>query len=150
MGEMTLRPEDAAKLREYVAEKGMPVEFEEFTDFEKRYPEYAPDRREKVSTYGWRDFDATYHCTKTPKGKYSSDLYGNCHWIVPEGAVLYEITYSQFAGTGAGNDQEVGINVEGCYCACGKYTDMTLRITESFSDIMAMLLDVPKYREYTL
>lgn len=148
MGEMTLRPEDATKLREHVAKNGRPVKFEDFTDWEKKHPEWAPDRREKVNVYGWQDFDATYHCLTGPK-KYKS-LYGGCHWIVPEGAKLYEITYSQFAGTFTGNNEEVGINVEGCHCACGKYTDVTLRIDEPFSDILAMLLGVPKYREYTL
>lgn len=147
MGEMTLRPEDAAKLREHVAKRGRPVRFEDFTDWERKNPEYAPDRREKVSVYGWQDFNAIYHCTDGPS-RYKE--YGGCHWVVPEGVRLYEITYDQFAGTFTGPNYEVGINVAGCHCACGKYTDMTLRIDEPFTDIMAMLLDVPKYREYTL
>jgi hypothetical protein len=60
--------------------------------------------------------------------------------VIPEHAVVKEETYSQFAGTFTGADEEVGLNVAGVSCACGRYTDVTIRVTSSLGDAIQALL----------
>ena len=141
-----LRPEDADKLREYVAKEGRPVRFIEPTEYEAKHPKFYPPRS-LVSVYGWTDFDAAYHANGWSRGGEKQDP---CRWVVPKGAVLYEQTYSQFRGTFTDNEEEIGVNVEGCHCSCGEYTDVTLRVVASFTEIMRVLLGVPKNMEYQL
>jgi hypothetical protein len=131
------------KLREFMQEKGRAVAFDQ-RELE-RWPEH-PDMW--VSPYAWMDFGAGYHILGTQYGGKKPE--GPCSWIVPEGAVLTEQTYSQFAGTDAGNAQEVGINVAGCRCACGEYTDMTLRFTGSLTEVLHSLLGIPTQTELVL
>lgn len=122
-----------AKLRKFMEDKGEPVRFEP-----KRY-EWQED--DEVSTYGWHDYEATLHCR--PVDPKYSDTDG-CHWIVPEGAVAYERGYSQFTDTFHDNEDEVGINVRPAHCACGKYTDVTLRYVGSLAEVIRELTGVPK------
>ena len=142
-----LRPEDSAKLRAYLEDKGLPVKFREPNSYEARHPEWYP-RRELVSTYGWTDYDAAHHALGGYRAKHQEGQ--PCPWVVPKGAVLYEQTYSLFQDTLSDNKEEVGVNVEGCHCSCGKYTDVTLRVVATFTEIMRVLLGVPKNMEYQL
>ena len=50
--------------------------------------------------------------------------------------VLREVTYSMFTDTFSGNDDEVGVECSPVHCACGKYTDVTLRWVGSLGDLM--------------
>jgi hypothetical protein len=118
-----------AALRDFMQRKGQPMHFEE-----------GYDGTPRVSTYGWSNWEPTEHCTPF-NSKYNTG--GGCSWVVPEGAVLTEETYSMFAGTFTGNDEEVGINVSGCRCACGKYTDVTLRYTGSLGSVLTEIFGKP-------
>jgi hypothetical protein len=87
---------------------------------------------QNVSVYGWCDYDAQRH------------IYDDkCAWIVPKGAQLEERTYSQFVGTFTDNAEEIGINVSPAHCACGRYTNRTLRHDGSLQDILAGILKIP-------
>lgn len=131
-----IEAEYKAKLREFVQEKGRAVQF-----VEQRYSWSEPD---DVSTYGWTDYDAEKHIHPWD----AKDE--RCSWVVPEGATLTERTYSQFTDTFHSNENEVGINVAGCHCACGKYTDMTLRYVGSLTEVLHSLLGIPTRTEIVL
>lgn len=103
---------------------------------DKRYDWQEDD---DVSTYGWQDHEAVRH-TVPADGEYGGD---GCHWIVPKGAVLYERTYSQFTDTMSDNDDEVGINVKGCRCACGRYDEVILRYTGTLAEVMQEITGAP-------
>lgn len=122
---MTIDDQIKAAMRQFVADKGMKVNFKE--------PRYSWEKEDDVSTYGWADYDAVDHVST---GKYGD----GCFWVVPEGTVVKEYTYSMFTGTFADNDEEVGINAIGCHCKCGKYKDVTLRVTSSLGDAIQALL----------
>lgn len=121
-----------AKLRKFMEDEGEPVLF-----VPKHY-EWQED--DQVSTYGWHDWDAVWHC----KPGRSHPESAGCHWIVPEGAVAYEREYSQFTDTFHDNEDEVGINVRPAHCACGKYTDVTLRYVGSLAEVIRELTGTPK------
>lgn len=106
-------PELKAAIREFIVAEGSPVEFQE--------PWYEGDTTHHVSPYSWRDWAAEDHASAT------SWREAPCHWLVPEGSFLYEESFSCFQDTGSDNVDRSGINVSGCRCACGKYTDVTLR-----------------------
>ena len=116
-------------VRTFIAQHGDSVCFEE--------PQYNGD--DCVSFYGWRDYSTFEHVNKLGKTP-------ACKWVVPEGAELSEVTYSQFAGTFTDADQEVGVNVSGAHCACGKYTDITLRWTGTVTDMLHSILGLPDAR----
>jgi hypothetical protein len=119
-------------MRVYLATSGRKVLFEE------KYPGAEPD----VSPYAWMDFDAIDHV----RG-YSGV---GCHWIVPNGSHVKEETYSQFVGTDYGNEDEVGLNVSGVNCACGKYKDVTIRVCASLGEAIRHLLGYDPTKEMTL
>jgi hypothetical protein len=125
------------KVRVFMAEHGEPVAVEE-----KRY-EWEQD--DEVSTYGWVDYDAKRHCK--PVEKWDGD---GCQWVVPQGARLYERTYSMFMDTFSDNKDQVGINVTGCRCVCGKYTDTILRYEGGLADIMRAITGAPARAEVVL
>lgn len=127
------------KLRDFIARKGMKVNFEQ---------RFSTDAEDDVSTYGWTDYDATDHITPW-RGRGAAKREG-CEWIVPEGAELYERTYSMFTDTFSDNEQEVGINVKGCSCKCGKYKDVTLRYKGSLTEVLADILGIPTQNRLTL
>lgn len=110
------------KIRAYVAENGRPFD--------------------KIGLpYGWSHYAAERHIYGQ---HYQNEEGEGCEWVVPEGVTLTEETYSMFAGTEASNDQEVGINVTGAHCKCGKFTDVTLRCSSPLSEILAFVLGVPE------
>ena len=127
-----------AAMRSFMEKHGMKVVVEE------RFYDWAED--DDVSPYGWGDHEAYSH-VRPAEGKYPGE---GCHWIVPEGAKLYERTYSQFAGTFVDNENEVGINVAGCRCACGKYTDVILRYTGTLAEVMREITGAPARTEVVL
>jgi hypothetical protein len=103
-------------LRELVATSGCPVLF-----IDKDHPfEFA-----RVSTYGWKDYDAMEHIR-----------FDKCSWIVESGATVIEETYSEFLDTDVPNKNSVGINVELARCACGRYTNVTLRVECSLREAL--------------
>lgn len=124
-------------MREFMERRGAKIEVSDRYDWEDA---------DAVSTYGWHDYQAGQH-VRPAEGQYPGD---GCHWIVPEGAVLYERTYSMFTDTFHDNQDEVGINVKGCHCACGKYADVILRFDGSLADVMRELTGAPKSAEVTL
>jgi hypothetical protein len=127
------------KLRDFVARKGRKVNFEKRWGFEED---------DEVSIYGWVDYDAEAHLQgRDRKGERTLPP---CSWVVPEGAELYERTYSMFTDTFSDNEQEVGINVKGCRCACGKYADVTLRYKGSLTEVLADILGLPEQTRFTL
>lgn len=101
---------------------------------------------DETNVYGWQDFDSYEHVRPATE-KWRGD---GCHWVVPEGARLYERTYNQFAGTFVDNENEVGINVAGCRCACGKYTDVILRYTGTLAEVMREITGAPARVEVIL
>lgn len=128
------------KMRDFLARKGKPVLFEERTGW---------DDEPKVSTYGWTDHNADVHCQPVVTTK--TYTYGEgCHWVVPEGAVLTEHTYSQFTDTFSPNNDEVGVNVTPAHCACGKFTDMTLRYAGSLGEVIREIVGVEHRNEIIL
>jgi hypothetical protein len=112
-----------AGMRQLIADKGQKVNF--ISDEPDFWGEF------RVSTFGWTDYEASEHTAS----------YGDkCHWIVPEGTLVKETSYSQFNGTFVDNEEQLGLNAAGCRCACGKYTDVTLRVTSSLGDAIQALL----------
>lgn len=87
--------------------------------------------------YGWHDRKAQYHCK--PVEQWNGD---GCHWVMPDGTPdIREYMYSMFGDTSRGNDDEVGIELNGVSCACGKYTGQTLRIEGSIGDLLDRILN---------
>lgn len=138
-----IEAEYKAKLRDFMERKGRKVEFNERErKLHPDWPEYH------VSTYGWSDYEADLHIHAR---EWRATSHGDdCKWIVPEGAELVEQTYSQFDGTDADNLQEVGINVSPCHCACGKYSDVTLRFAGSLTEVLHDLLGITQQTRFTL
>jgi hypothetical protein len=126
------------KMRAFMEEKGVPVAVE------KRGYDWEKD--DDVSPYGWTDYDALRHCKGVDSG-YQGD---GCAWVVPEGARLYERTYNQFDGTFTDNKNQVGINVAGCRCACGKYTDTFLRFDGTLDEVIRQITGAPGRAEIIL
>ena len=96
-------------IRTFIVTAGSPVEFigEDWLG------------RPAVSFYSWLNFEALPHVDPRKDG---------CSWEVPEGSFMYEESYDQFQGTFYEGDTSTdGINVSGCRCKCGKYSDITLR-----------------------
>lgn len=146
MRENSYSPELRERLRDLVARKGVPVEINEAFD-----PKDPWNFESEVSVYGWTDYKAQLHAppaawasgrsrslSRSPRRNTYMEI-GTCNWVVPEGVVLRERSYSQFDGTGCDNEDEVGINVYGCHCECGQYTDMVLRYTASLADTIREL-----------
>lgn len=126
------------KLRDFMARKGSAVKFDKRWDFQDD---------DEVSPYGWTDFEAEYHILGQG---YRKDTGGPCKWVVPEGAELYERTYSMFDNTFTDNKPEAGINVTGCHCECGKYSDVTLRFVGSLTEVLHDILGIPTQTRLTL
>jgi hypothetical protein len=138
-----IEAEYKAKLRDFMEREGRKVEFNERE--RERHPEWPEFH---VSTYGWTDYEAERHIHAPA---WRETVHGDgCKWVVPEGAELVEQTYSQFTDTFSDNEQEVGINVSGCHCACGKYTDVTLRYVGTLSQVLHSLLGLPVQPKITL
>lgn len=127
-----------ARMREFMEKNGVKVEVQE-----KRYDWQDYD---EVSPYGWSDHAAARHVRPTDGGWPGE----GCHWIVPEGARLYERIYGQFQDTYTDNKHEVGINVTGCRCACGRYEDVILRYTGTLADVMQQITGAPARAEVIL
>lgn len=123
---MNLKEWQKEKMRGFLALKGSPVQFDS--------PGYHG--AQAVSTYGWFHAEAIEHTLK-PTKSFGNHYYGDgCLWVVPPGVVLREVTYSLFTDTFSDNKDEVGVECSPVSCACGKYTDMTLRWTGSLGDLM--------------
>jgi len=120
------------KLRELLRTRGRKVQTSNY------YDRAEADDDLNVSPYGWVDYNAEYHIL----GGYTRHG-GPCEWVVPEGAVAYERTYSEFQDTLSDNARVVGINVNGCHCKCGKYTDVYLRWEGSIADAVKIIMGVP-------
>lgn len=95
---------------------------------------------DRVSSYGWGDMERSYEHVAPFNPKYNQGE--GCHWIVPEGAILEEHTYSMFAGTFTENTDEHGCEVYPVHCACGRYEDITLRWTGSLTEMLHDILGV--------
>lgn len=125
---MNLKEWQKEKMREFLAREGTLVAFHD-------HPEYYFGAQ-PVSVYGWLDAGGIEH-TQEPTKVFGNRYYGDgCSWVVPPGVVLREVTYSMFTDTFSGNHDEVGVECSGASCACGKYTDVTLRWVGSLGDLM--------------
>jgi hypothetical protein len=77
--------------------------------------------------YGWQDHEAIKH----RKGldpeiyKYVKEL--ECPWVCPEDPEIEEDYISEFVHTFTDNSDTAVINLFHVSCACGKYTDRTIR-----------------------
>lgn len=129
----------AEAIRDFIARRGRPVEIIEGER------ERAPDDPSAwVCVHGWLDQGAYRHCR--PLMGERDTISGDCHWVVPAGVHLTEVSYSQFADTNSDNDVEVGINVASVVdehgvgasidCACGKYRGVTLRWVGTLGDVL--------------
>lgn len=118
-----------ARVRDFMARHGNPVQF--------RPRQYDWEADDEVSTYGWHDLEAMDHAGGTVRRR------GTCHWVVPEGARLSERSYTMFAGTFVDADHEMGVNVTGARCACGRYPNVTLRWVGSVAEMLHDLLGLP-------
>lgn len=114
-----------AAMRAWIAKSGTKVQFKDYGGYKS------------VDTFGWEDRESYSHIHGD---KYNSEAGGPCEWIIPEGTVVKEESYSQFAGTDQDNYYEVGINVEHVSCKCGKYTDVTVRVASSLGEAIQALL----------
>jgi hypothetical protein len=123
---MNLTDEQKVKMRAFLQAEGRAVQF-----VETRYEGSQP-----VSTYGWHDHEAWNHVTTRRKAYGRHYLGDDCSWVVEPGVVLREVVYSMFTDTFSGNDNEVGVECSPVNCACGKYTDVTLRWVGSLGDLM--------------
>lgn len=153
-----LQADFRAGLRRLLSEQGQVVQVKD--EDRERYPS-SPERW--VSPYGWEDFDATYH-VKTPTEQERAQwpdvekYYHSCSLVVPEGSILEEVSYSEFAGTGHEYDESVGINVYGgpegapteVRCSCGKYRGLTVRWQGSLTDALTFLFSIDARVTYTL
>lgn len=92
----------------------------------------------EVSSYGWTDYEAWEH------------IDNGCHWVIPEGITVREEAYSMFDGTFTGNKTEVGINAAGIDCACGKYKNVTIRVTSSLGEAIKTLCGYDTTRQMEL
>lgn len=106
-----------AAVRQMVARKGVPVAF--------TYPDH-PIPEMRVSTYGWQHFDAWDHARRD-----------KCAWKIPDDAKIEEQSYSEFLDTDVSNAHTMGINVTPAACSCGRYTDITLRVSTSLGEALA-------------
>jgi hypothetical protein len=127
-----------ARMREFMEKHGTKVDVIDKC--------YSWEENDQANIYGWADFDSLEHF-RSAEGKYPGD---GCHWVVPEGSKLYERTYNQFQDTFIGIKEEVGINVAGCHCACGKYQDVILRYRGTLADVMQEITGTPKRAEVIL
>lgn len=122
---MNLTEDQKVKMRAFLQAEGRAVQFT------GRKGDYQP-----VSTYGWHDHEAWEH-TSTRRKSYGKHFFGDdCSWVVEPGVVLREVVYSMFDSTFTGNKDEVGVECSPVHCACGKYTDVTLRWVGSLGDLM--------------
>lgn len=123
---MTVDDEIKAGMRRLVLERGYKV-------------------RENRDIFRWMDHDAAYHILGqgpvVRKGKnYGRKQQKPCHWILPDNAVVDEVTYFEFDGTFTDSKPNIGLNVEGCRCACGKYKDVTLRVEMRLSEAIQTII----------
>lgn len=120
-------------LRGLLQSKGKPVQFTDPARWRK------PDVPE-TSAYGdWFDYEATIHAS-TPADNYGGE---GCWWEIAPGAEVTEETYTEWGGTFGTDDHTIGINVTPVSCACGKYTNMTLRYEKPLSVTLLELLGEP-------
>lgn len=119
-----------AALRDFMQRRARPVQINRDAEYDF----------EEVSNYGWADDEAWTHVA-TPEP---------CSWVVPEGATLTERTYSMFEDTFTGNRNEVGVNAYPCHCACGAFTDVTLRFTGSLGEVTSEVLRIDRATPITL
>lgn len=94
------------------------------------------------SVYGWQDFETVWHIkgrSTDDKGMSFYDPEIACHWVVPENPEIEEDVVDEFADTFVGNTETTVINLFHASCACGKYTDRTVRYAGSLSEFIPEL-----------
>lgn len=96
----------------------------------------------RESIYGWQDFDSLWHMkgrTRDAEGNSFYDPELACHWVVPENPEIEEDIVDEFADTFVGNTETAVINLFHASCACGKYTDRTVRYAGSLGEFIPEL-----------
>jgi hypothetical protein len=94
------------------------------------------------SIYGWQDFETVWHIkgrSTDSDGKSFYDPEIACHWVAPENPKVEEDIVDEFADTFAGNNETAVINLFHASCACGKYTDRTVRYAGSLGEFIPEL-----------
>ncbi len=118
-----------AGIRKLLADKGRMVQFEEGWGGEPT-----------VSTYGWHDTDSYDHIIGRDYSGSRVKKTKPCEWVIPEGTIVQEESYSQFCGTFTNNRDEVGLNAAGVSCKCGKYKDVTIRVAMSLGEAIKAIV----------
>ncbi len=108
-------------IRRLIQNQGMPVKFEESY--------FAGAHYDSVSIYGWVDYNIQDHIRDD-----------RCRWVIPAGVKVTERSYTKFLGTFVDNADEVGINAEGCHCACGRHINVTLRVVCGLGEAIQEIL----------
>ena len=133
---MNLTEDQKTKMRAFLQEQGRAVQFTGARD--------ATTSRSRRTAGTTTTPGSTSASAPAPSGRtYFGD---GCSWVVEPGVVLREVVYSMFTDTFHDNENEVGVECSPVRCACGKYTDVTLRWVGSLGELMHAIFgpDVPK------
>ena len=107
---------------------------------------------EQYSEYGWVDYKATVHTQQHFDFAHSDDElteagFARCRLVIPRGAKVAEVAYSEFAGTGYASEQKAGVNAYGgrsgpkaIHCSCGKYRGLMVRWEGTVEDALRHIL----------
>lgn len=92
--------------------------------------------------YGWGDYHAEKHIRDyVIDGNGKTVLVESCAWILDSNAEMEEATLSLFEDTFSENSTVYVINAYPASCACGKYTERTIRYEGDLSAFVAILLN---------
>lgn len=77
--------------------------------------------------YGWQDSKAIHHRNGLDPVAYKYVKENECPWVVPDNPVIEEAYISEFVHTFTDNSDTAVINLFPVNCACGEFTERTLR-----------------------
>lgn len=77
--------------------------------------------------YGWKDHKAIHHRKGLDPVAYKYVKELECPWVCPEDPEIEEAYISEFVHTFTDNRDTAVINLFHVSCACGEYTDRTIR-----------------------
>lgn len=135
---MTVQDDYKEALRYFVESAATPVMIEIGYKGQEIWDSY--------NSYGWRDSVVQKH----------AESCGGI--VVPKGAVLREVAFSQFRSTFTGDSEVIGVCAWGgdrdsstsIHCSCGQYRGMLLRWEGSFFEAMQGVLGLDKQDSITI
>lgn len=89
--------------------------------------------------YGWKDFEAIKHRKGLEPVAYKYVAELECPWICPEDPEIEEVYISEFLDTMTDNSDTAMINLFHVDCACGKYTDRTIRYEGTIAEFIPQM-----------